>query len=139
MQARGSVLIARPVEEVFAFISDTGNDRLWRSHLVSTRGRADAVGDRIVQTYSAEGKSKTVELTVAEIDPPRRLTYALAEPVRARLSFQCRPDGAGTRVSAAFSATLSGPVALLAGRMQSELDKLIMRDLWALREHLESR
>lgn len=139
MQSRGSVMIAQPVEEVFAFISDTGNDRSWRSHLVSSRGRVSAVGDRIVQTYMAEGRSKTLELSVAEFDPPRRLTYTVDKPVRARLSFQCRPEGAGTRVSATFSATVSGPAALLAGRMQSELDALIKRDLHSLREHLETR
>ena len=139
MQSRGSILIARPIDGVFGFICDTKNDRLWRSHLVSSRGTAIAVGDRIIQTYMAEGKSKTLELSVAEFDPPHRLTYAVGTPVRARLSFRRRPEATGTRVSIALSATVSGPAALFAGRIQPEIDTLIKGDLHSLREHLETR
>lgn len=139
MQSRGSVLIERPVDDVFAFIRETGNDRLWRSHLVSSRGRVDAVGDRVVQTYMAEGRSKTVELTVSELDPPRRLTYALTEPARARMTFACRPEEGGTRVSVTVSANLSGPAALFESRAQTELEKLLRTDLGRLKATLESQ
>lgn len=138
MQSRGSVLVDRPIDEVFGFIRDTGNDRLWRSHLLSSRGQVNAVGDRIIQTYSAEGKAKTVEISVAELSPPERLTLAITDPVNASLSFRCRLEGTGTRVSATLSATISGPALLLAGRIQSEVDALIRRDLAALRELLET-
>ncbi len=137
MQARASVLINCPVEMAFTFIADTANDRAWRSHLGSSRGRATAVGDRITQTYSYQGTSKSVELEVSEFEPPERLGYTISKPVRARMSFHCRPDGAGTRVSVAISASLSGPAALFEGRVQAEADKLLAADLDRLKRALE--
>jgi len=139
MQARSSVLIPRSAEEVFAFISDPANDRRWRSHLVASHGRIAAPGDRVSQTYTYEGRSKTVEATVSEIDPPNRLTFALTAPAKARLSFTLRPEDGGTRVSASMSATLSGPLALFESRAQSELEKLLRADLARLKVTLESR
>ena len=139
MQSRSSVLIALPPDEIFAFIADPANDRHWRSHLVSSRGQVTAPGDRVSQTYSHEGRSKTVEISVAEIDPPHRLTFLLTEPARARLSFALRPDDGGTRVSASFSANLSGPLAIFESRAQAELEKLLRADLHRLKTALEDR
>lgn len=138
MQARSSILVMAPAERVFAFISEPANDRQWRSHLSASRGAASAVGDRVTQTYSQDGRTKTVELTVAEYDAPNRLTFALTEPVRARLSFAFRPEDGGTRVSASMSATLSGPLALFESRAQSELEKVLKTDLTRLKTVLES-
>ncbi len=139
MQARASVLIDCPVETAFAFIADTANDRAWRSHLDSSRGRATAVGDRISQTYSYQGKGKSVELEVSEFEPPERLGYVIHEPARARMSFHCRPDGTATRVSVTISANLSGPIALFEGRAQKEADKLLKTDLDRLKRALEQK
>lgn len=139
MQARASVLVQAPADRAFAFIADPANDLQWRSHLVSSRGAISAPGDRVVQTYSHGGRSKTVDLTVAEYDPPHRLTLALTEPARARLSFTCRPDSGGTRVSASISATLSGPLALFESRAQAELEKVLHADLDRLKAALDGR
>jgi uncharacterized protein YndB with AHSA1/START domain len=139
MQARSSVLIPLSAGEVFAFIADTANDRKWRSHLVASHGRITAPGDRVSQTYTYEGRSKTVEATVSEIDPPNRLTFALTQPAKARLSFTLRPEDGGTRVSASMSATLSGPLALFESRAQSELEKMLRADLARLKVTLKSR
>lgn len=138
MQSRASVLISRTPDAVFDFIADTANDRTWRTHLTASHGQATAVGDRITQTYSYEGKTQTIELEVSEFERPERLSYLLRKPARIRFSFQCRAEGAGTRVSMAMSADLSGPAALFAGRMQTEADKLLNSDLGRLKVALES-
>ena len=137
MQARASVLIACAPEVAFAFIADTANDRTWRSHLVSSSGRATAVGDRIVQTYSAEGRSAAIELEVSEYSPPERLSYVMHKPARARFSLACRAEGSGTRVSMSVSANLSGPAALFEGRVQAEADRVLKADLDQLKRALE--
>ncbi len=139
MQARSSVLVELPVDEVFAFVADPANDRRWRSHLVSSRGSVTAVGDRVTQTYAQNGRSKTVELTVAEYEPPGRLTFALTEPARARLSFAFRPEDGGTRISAMVSASLTGPLAIFESRAQTELEKVLRTDLGRLKVVLGAR
>ncbi|MDY0340581.1 MAG: SRPBCC family protein [Coriobacteriia bacterium] len=139
MQSRSSVLIVLSAEDIFAFLVDPANDRRWRSHLVSSRGSITAPGDHISQIYSYGGRSKTIELSVSEIDRPHRLTFALTDPVSARLSFALRPDGGGTRVSVSLSADLSGPLALFESRAQAELAKQLRADLDRLKVTLESR
>jgi uncharacterized protein YndB with AHSA1/START domain len=138
MQARASSLVARLPGEVFAFIADPANDRLWRSHLTSARGQVAAVGDRVSQTFSAQGQTKVVELEVTEFKPPERLTYRTLGPVRARLAYQCRPEGGGTRVSASLSADVGGIASLVEGRVEAEALKLVRADLARLKQVLES-
>ena len=138
MQARGSTLIARPPDEVFAFVTDQSKARLWRSHLTSSRGAVTAAGDVVTQTYTAAGQTKTVEFEVVEFAPPERLAFRLRGPVRARLAFQCRPESGGTRVSMSLSAELIGFASLAEGRAESELTKLAHADLAALKAALES-
>jgi uncharacterized protein YndB with AHSA1/START domain len=138
MQSRASVLIGCTPEAVFDFITDTANDRRWRTHLTASHGRVAAIGDAITQTYSYEGKTQTIELEVSEYERPERLTYLMRKPARVRFSFQCRAEGGATRVSMGISADLPGPAALFAGRIQSEADKLLNSDLGRLKAALES-
>lgn len=139
MHVRASALIVQPAEAVFEFISSPANDHHWRSHLVSSRGRVTMPGDQVVQVYAYRGDSKTVEITVSEFDPPHRLTFTITEPMRARLSFSCRPEDQGTRLSAAISANLTGPPALVESRIQAELETLLRTDLARLKTTLEGR
>lgn len=138
MQARSSILVQCTPGAAFEFIANAANDRQWRSHLIASHGHATAVGDRITQTYSAEGKTATIELEVTEYAPPERLGYVMHKPARARFSFQCRPEDGGTRVSMSISATLSGPAALFEGRVQTEADRILRADLAQLKRALEA-
>jgi uncharacterized protein YndB with AHSA1/START domain len=139
MQGRSSIVIAVPDETVFAFITDPANDRTWRSHLVASHGIVRGVGDRVTQTYSYQGRSQTVDLEVSEYEPPTRLTYYLTGAFRARFSFQCLPEAGGTRMGFSVSSVLTGPAALLEGRITTEVTKLARTDLERLKRVLESR
>ena len=138
MQTRASILIKRRPDDIFSFIADPANDHLWRSHLIASRGHVTGVGDRVSQTYSAQAVSKTIDLEVSEFQPPERLAYRMREPVRARLAFQCRPEGGGTRVSMSLSAEVSGIASVMEGRAEAEVTKLARTDLERLRRVLES-
>lgn len=133
MQVRASTIVPCTPEEAFAFVSDPANDARWRSHLVMSRGTVSGVGDHVVQTYSYEGRTKQVTMEVSEYQPPERLSYLLTEPARVRLAFQFRPETGGARVSASLSTVLSGPAALLEGRIETEAERLLRTDLERLR------
>lgn len=136
-QTRGSVLIQATPDQVFDFVANTANDHRWRTHLTASHGRATAVGDRISQTYTYQGKTQTGELEVTEFSRPERLGYVLQQPVRARFSFQFRPEGSGTRASMSINATVPGKYALFEGRVTAEAEKLIRTDLERLKHALE--
>lgn len=139
MQARGSIVIACTPDEAFAFVADAANDLAWRSYLVASHGRATAVGDIVMQRYSAEGRSFEVRLEVSEYQPPGRLSYIIHEPTRVRVAFQFRPEGEGTRVSVTLSSILTGTATLFEARIQSEGDRIVHTDLQRLKMALESR
>jgi uncharacterized protein YndB with AHSA1/START domain len=138
MQVRESILVDRPPEEVFAFIADPASAKLWRTHLIDSHGASAAVGDRMVQTYSYQGRTEQLELEITEYEPPERLAYKTEGQVRGRLAFQCRPEADGTRVSMSISATISGAAALFEGRIEKEADGLLKSDLSKLKAALES-
>ena len=129
MQVRGSAVIQCSADEAFRFVANPANDPKWRSHIVSSRGSVQAVGDTVMQTYAYGGKSRSVVLEVSEYDPPERLAYVMNDQVRVRLAFHFRPEGNGTRVSVTLSSALTGPAAMFEGRIQTEGEKLIRTDL----------
>jgi uncharacterized protein YndB with AHSA1/START domain len=137
MQARASTLIGTTPETAFRFIADPANDRRWRSYLASSRGQVTAPGDRVVQTYTAQGKSKTVGLEVSEYAPPERLSYRIVGPFRARISFGCRPEADGTRVSMSLTAEIDGIASIATGRVEAEVLKIARGDLGRLKLALE--
>lgn len=138
MEARASVLIRRSPEAVFDFITNPANDRSWRSYLVSSRGSISDRGDRVVHTYTYEGRSTTVELEVREYRRPERLTLVIRDPVDVRISFTCRAEDGGTRVSAWIRGEPPSAAKMFAGRIQREVDQLMRTDLASLRLVLET-
>lgn len=138
MEARASVHIGRSPEAVFDFISDPANDRVWRSRIVSSRGRTTGGGDRVVQTYAYEGRSGTVELEVTEYQRPERLTLTIRDPVKVRISFGCRAEDDGTRVTASIRGEPPTAAKMFAARIQREADELVRTDLASLKRVLET-
>ena len=138
MEARASVHIDRAPEAVFDFISDPANDRAWRSHLVSSRGDIAGAGARVTHTYTYQGRTATTELEVTEHKRPERLTLAIRDPAKVRISLGCRAEDGGTRVTASIRGDLPLAAKMFAGRIQREADVLLRADLASLKRVLET-
>jgi uncharacterized protein YndB with AHSA1/START domain len=93
-----STVIARPVEDVFAYLIDPGKLPVWDSSIVS----AESTGDPMTVGNQTHGVSKvlghrfewTTELT--EISMPRRAVYAsIAGPMQFTVTntFESVPEG----------------------------------------------
>ncbi len=102
-----SVLIDRPVEDVWEYVHDPANDAVWQTSIVETRhegGPAMDVGTRIVEVRRFLGRRFETAWEVSEFDPPRRsavrsvsgpIPFAgsyLLEPVDGRTRFTLRMD-----------------------------------------------
>ena len=102
-----SVVIDRPVEEVWQYVHDPANDPVWQPSVLETRhdgGPAMDVGTRIVEIRRFLGRRFETAWEVSEFDPPRRSavrslsgpipftgSYAL-DPVDGRTRFTLRMD-----------------------------------------------
>jgi carbon monoxide dehydrogenase subunit G len=99
-----SVVVERPAEEVFAYLTDPARIGEWQSSVVSARLDGEGpmrVGARVIETRRLLGKRIDARMEVVEHDPPRRFTIeAVSGPVPFRVrSVLAEVDG-GTRLEA---------------------------------------
>lgn len=75
----GGVLLDKPVEEVWRFLTDPAHDTNWRRpHVLSSRTLTDgplAVGSRFETVNKFWGKRETVVTEITAMDPPRLLSW----------------------------------------------------------------
>jgi len=124
--AERTVTINRPVDEVFGFVSDGRNAKLWRPgvldiDLVSGAGQ----GARYSQGVRGPGGRRiAADYEITEFEPNQRVAFrATAGPVRPTGSFTFESMGTGTILTFALDAQLGGLQKLLMGGMvQSTMD-----------------
>jgi uncharacterized protein YndB with AHSA1/START domain len=120
------VVIDRPIEVVFAFLTDPANDRRWRIHVVAIDAEGEpGVGRRIRQTIPGPGgRGIPADIEVTEYVPPTVYAFAVvAGPVRPVGRFRLRPVDGGTEVELSLAAELTGIKRLILSKaVQSSMD-----------------
>jgi uncharacterized membrane protein len=97
-----TVVIDRPVEEVFAFVTDLPRTPQWRTTVTQAdplewQGTS-AVGTRFRAVTRVAGRRWTWVLEVTTWDPPERFAYAVVEgSVPMEVAYRCEPHGEGCR------------------------------------------
>jgi uncharacterized protein YndB with AHSA1/START domain len=107
----GSVVLNKPVEEVFAFLTDPDRDTNWRRpNVLSSRKLTDGplgVGTRFETVNRFLGKKETVVTEITAMEPPTLLRWKQVNKGTfvADGGYRLEPaDGGGTR----FTLELSG-------------------------------
>lgn len=111
--ARRTVTINRPIEDVFQYFADPGNDPQWRGHGVKEISVEGAMGKgaRVHQKLAAGpfGSAVTADMDVTEYEPPTRLAFqVITGPLRPKVEFTFASVGPGTEVTFSIDAALSG-------------------------------
>ena len=124
--AQRSVVINRPVEDVFEFFTNPTNESRWRTHLVevSTTGPL-GVGSRVHQVVKGPaGRGIPADIEVTAYQPPARYGFrVVAGPVRPTGEYQFAGEGDTTTVSLSLDAQMSGLKKLLMSRaVQKSMD-----------------
>jgi uncharacterized protein YndB with AHSA1/START domain len=99
-----SIEIARPAEEVFAYVTDPSTMPEWQEGVVS--GHMDApttsVGSTCTTIRKIGGREREVSTTITEYDPPRRWAdRGIDGPIRAIVAVTVEPlgDGSSSRLT----------------------------------------
>ena len=136
-RVEAGITISAPPEEVFAFVADLANLPRWQSGITSAeRTSPDPVGvgstARVVRDMA--GQSLTVDLTITDFEPGRRLALASAASgvsVTATLEMEPNDDatvvrsGIEIKAGSVFMAPLEGVIANAAGsELASGLERL---------------
>lgn len=106
-QAEHSVVIERPVHEVFAYVADGAKNQSWRSGVTDialASGTAGTVGARYTQGMKGPGGRIAADYELTEVVPDRLIAFrVVAGPARPEGRYVFAPEGSGTRVTFGLS------------------------------------
>src|SRR5438067_87673 len=116
--AEGSITINRPIQDVFAFVSNKENDSRWSPSIVEVqRVSGDGtVGTKYRQVIKGPGRRPIpADVEVTGYEPGKRLAFrATAGPVRPEGGFDLVEERGATRVTFKLEAELAGMKKLMA-------------------------
>ena len=127
MKMEHSVVIERPIDEVFELATCLRRCVVWRSALLTSTKTSDGpvgVGTTFDQEVRMLGKSRINTAVITEYQPPRRFVYKHVSGLSAyEARFLFEPEGNGTR----FTVDLEGEPASLWLKMVPE--SLVLRQI----------
>lgn len=138
------IVIERPVEEVFSFLSIPENNPQWETMVVESKMVTSGpmrVGSQFSEKVKLFGSPFETVCTVTEYEFPRVIGYRSDSSPRlqyeGRVSLQ--PEGSGTRLSFNGTNQLGGVWRFLEPLMGGEVKKEVEGDLQKLKHLLEQR
>jgi uncharacterized protein YndB with AHSA1/START domain len=137
------ISIHRPIEEVFAYVSDFRNTSQWQAGVVDVRltpeGRV-GVGTRatFVRVFLGRRLELTVELI--EYEPPTKQTFkTISGPMPGTVSRRFEPTAEGTTVSQVMESQAGGVFAVAEPLVARSLSRGVKAAFGDLKDLLESR
>jgi uncharacterized membrane protein len=140
-----SIEIARPQQDVFAYLDELDKHSEWQGDLISSRLETEGptrVGTRASDTRKVPGGPQTMVYEITEHDPPRKSSWRVLDgPVRAVGSMIVEPIGDGTRsrVTVEFDLKGHGIGILMAPFVRMFARRQVPRDQAKLKQILEHR
>ena len=135
-----TVMISRPIEEVFGFLSDFENVPTWNYAIAETRKVTQGpigVGTIYQQVRSVPSRSEE-RFEVTAYNPPRNLEIGgQLGPFPSRLSYALDAVPEGTRVTNSVELELRGPGRLLGRVAVPRVRDAVAANLRKLKELLE--
>jgi uncharacterized membrane protein len=136
------VEVARPIAEVFAFVTRFENLPRWEAGILEARQLAPGpldVGARGRDVRRFMGRRTETTYEVVAHEPPRRFAVrSRSGPVPVQAGYTFEAVGTGTRVRSVAELTLGGPARLLAPILTRVLQRQHARDLRRLKTVLEA-
>ena len=141
-----SIIIERPVEDVFAFLTDARNNALWQANagLKATRQEPEepvGVGTRITETWQCMGRKTEATREVTEYERNHKCTQRHlwgASPIKEGMLL-CEPVAEGTRCTYTALVQAGGVFALAEPFLASTLKKAMATSLAEAKHVLETR
>jgi uncharacterized protein YndB with AHSA1/START domain len=139
-----TVVVARPVEEVFAYVTDPAKLAEWQPNVISVSKETDGpmgAGTRLREVRRGPfGRSVEALVEVAEYEENRRFDLRIVSgplPIDGRNEF--RPADGGTRIDFVAEGRISGPLRLAEPILARALRRQFAGYYERLKESLEPR
>lgn len=115
MQFKESIFINRPVEQVFAYVTDYSTHPLWADAVrvdILTPGPI-GVGTRLYYVDKTMGREVGAESEITVYEPPHRLGYKIVTNMTAEAMQTFSAENGGTRFTWEYEAEPTGVMGLL--------------------------
>jgi carbon monoxide dehydrogenase subunit G len=139
---RASVVISRPVEEVFAFVEDARNRPRWDESVDSEELTSPApigVGTTVRTTLRSMGRDYVYTWKVVEHEPPNRMTIeSTTGPFPTTLAYELSGRDGSTAVDFSVTGRPNGLLRLFQPLIASNTQKNLDRGFTRLKQLLET-
>ncbi len=143
MKVDATIDINRPVEEVFAYVTDTRNQPEWSSSVLeaSLEGSGPiGVGSRMKSVAKFLGRKIDVTAEVTEYDPNRKFSArSLSGPFKGESEFRFETTDQGTRLRLLAEGETGGLFKLADPVLSAIAQRTIQTDLHTLKDLLEAQ
>jgi uncharacterized membrane protein len=136
-----SVVINKPVEVVFAYVSDNSNDSKWQAGVESVipEGPANVVGSKWTEVRKFMGQEMRSTLEVTAFVANSKIASKVIKgpvPFEARVTFEA--SGGGTKVTTRVEGEPKGFFKVAEGALRGQLEKSLDEDGKSLKAILEA-
>ena len=132
--------IARPVDEVFGYLTDIPRIPEWQASAEGDAGRRARRGRDDPRGAVDDGRRATSTLEVTEYDPPNRFSLHVVEgPIRYSVEHALEAVDGRTRVRFIGRGETKGVPRLMLGTVRRTMERQFVKDLELLKRNLESR
>jgi len=137
-----SIIINRPIEEVFAFMSETKNLPLWQTDVVESRHAPEGpvqVGTKMSIVRAFMGRKMEGTADIVEYAPPTRYAYKTTSGPEVTGANICEAVTGGTKFTVTFDMQTGGLFSLADPLVARTIKRSVESGLATLKDVLESR
>jgi uncharacterized protein YndB with AHSA1/START domain len=138
----GSTTIKRPIEDVFAVLSDFSNGSRWAAGVaepaVKTSDGPIGVGTTWRGSNKAMGRKFEIDVRYTEYEPDRRIVFTTTKPFPVTVTVKVEPVGGGTRVTQTVEGQPGGFFKLAEPLVVKMTKRQFQNDLDNLRDLMEA-
>jgi uncharacterized protein YndB with AHSA1/START domain len=133
-----SIVIDRPVEQVFAYVTDASKAPGWQGGVEAVEGQASTVGSQYTEVRKFMGREMRSVLELTAFEPNARWAAKVVKgPVPYEVSIQFEPSDGGTRLTTRVDGEPTGFFKVAEGMVKGQLEKSIEEDIKRLKGILE--
>jgi uncharacterized membrane protein len=136
-----SIVIDRPIPEVFAFVTDPVNNVKWQEGLVESRmasSTAMGVGAQVTDVRKFLGRDMESRLEVTVFEPNKRFAQkVISGPIPFEIIQTFDPSVNGTNLTVLTQGEPGGFFKLASGMVQKQLESQLQGDVERLKKLLE--
>jgi uncharacterized membrane protein len=141
IKVEASVVILKPIEEVFAYSNDPANNKNWQEGLVESRITSSGpigVGTQMTDVRKFLGQKMDSKLEVTAYEPNKRTSLkTLSGPVRFEITQTYEPAEGGTRLTMIGEGEPGGVFKLAEGAVKKQFETQLQGDLERLKKVME--